>query len=103
MRRACSCLRGAKHCPCLPVPLLQVYVSYGTQGNDSLVQLYGFAEQDNPADEYNLTRMMQVRGACWIKAGGGQPLRCAGKERARRSGADCDGRRQCKEAPWGAL
>ena len=32
----------------------QVYISYGPQGNDSLLQYYGFTEADNPHDTYAL-------------------------------------------------
>lgn len=30
----------------------QVFISYGAQNNDSLLQFYGFVEEDNPADTY---------------------------------------------------
>jgi hypothetical protein len=36
----------------------QVFGSYGSQSNDSLAQYYGFAERDNPADAYVLTRLV---------------------------------------------
>jgi len=32
------------------VCVLQVFVSYGDQSNDSLLQYYGFTEEDNPGD-----------------------------------------------------
>ena len=32
----------------------QVYISYGAQGNDSLLQWYGFCEKGNPHDAYRL-------------------------------------------------
>ncbi|KAG2482134.1 hypothetical protein HYH03_018920 [Edaphochlamys debaryana] len=32
----------------------QVFISYGAQSNDSLMQFYGFSEQDNPKDVYVL-------------------------------------------------
>lgn len=48
-------------CPCqtLTPPLLhaqgeQVFISYGPQGNDSLLQFYGFVEAGNPDDTYRL-------------------------------------------------
>lgn len=37
----------------------QVFVSYGRQSNDSLMQFYGFAEQDNPDDVYVMTNMLK--------------------------------------------
>ena len=30
----------------------QVFISYGKQGNDSLMQFYGFLERENPLDAY---------------------------------------------------
>jgi hypothetical protein len=36
----------------------QVFGSYGSQSNDSLAQYYGFAERENPADAYVLTRLV---------------------------------------------
>lgn len=38
---------------------LQVFVSYGTQSNDSLLQYYAFSESDNPADAYVMTGLLQ--------------------------------------------
>ena len=42
-----------------PAPLLraqgeQVFISYGPQGNDSLLQFYGFVEAGNPHDTYRI-------------------------------------------------
>lgn len=37
----------------------QVYISYGTQNNDSLLQMYGFVEQDNPHDIYVMTSLLK--------------------------------------------
>lgn len=34
----------------------QVYISYGRQSNDRLLQYYGFVEQDNPNDLYDFSR-----------------------------------------------
>ncbi len=30
----------------------QAFITYGRQGNDRLLQFYGFVEADNPADTY---------------------------------------------------
>lgn len=32
----------------------QVFISYGPQGNDSLLQFYGFVEAGNPHDTYRV-------------------------------------------------
>lgn len=37
----------------------QVFVSYGKQSNDSLLQYYGFCEEDNPSDSYVMTNMLK--------------------------------------------
>ena len=37
----------------------QVYISYGAQSNDRLLQFYGCVEADNPADVYVLTNFQQ--------------------------------------------
>lgn len=34
-------------------------MSYGLQSNDSLMQYYGFAEPDNPADAYVMTGLLK--------------------------------------------
>jgi hypothetical protein len=49
--------------PTLPRRCLQVFVSYGLQSNDSLMQFYGFAEAGNPADVYVMTRLLDWVGA----------------------------------------
>ncbi|KXZ50177.1 hypothetical protein GPECTOR_17g814 [Gonium pectorale] len=41
----------------------QVFISYGTQSNDSLMQYYGFAEPNNPADAYVMSDMLRWAGA----------------------------------------
>lgn len=46
-------------------PGQQVFVSYGTQTNDSLMQFYGFAEDNNPQDVYMMTTLM-----AWMADGG---------------------------------
>ncbi|KAF5841378.1 hypothetical protein DUNSADRAFT_13246 [Dunaliella salina] len=38
----------------------QVFVSYGRQTNDSLLQYYGFVEADNPNDCYLMTNMLRL-------------------------------------------
>ena len=35
----------------------QVFISYGPQGNDSLLQFYGFVEAGNPHDTYRVPRL----------------------------------------------
>lgn len=35
----------------------QVFISYGNQGNDHLLQFYGFVEPDNPWDRYTIDRL----------------------------------------------
>lgn len=40
-------------------PDQQVFISYGTQNNDSLLQMYGFVEQDNPYDVYVMTSLLK--------------------------------------------
>ncbi|GBF88574.1 hypothetical protein Rsub_01289 [Raphidocelis subcapitata] len=40
-------------------PGSQVFVSYGTQSNDSLMQYYGFAEPSNPADSYVMVSLLK--------------------------------------------
>jgi hypothetical protein len=37
----------------------QVYVSYGAQANDSLMQYYGFAEPNNPYDVYIMSNLLK--------------------------------------------
>lgn len=37
----------------------QVFISYGQQSNDSLMQYYGFAEVGNPADVYVMTNLLK--------------------------------------------
>ena len=42
----------------------EVFISYGQQSNDRLLQYYGFVEPRNPADTYVMTSMperLQVR------------------------------------------
>eukprot|EP00884_Botryococcus_braunii_P002855 jgi/Botrbrau1/12570/Bobra.0169s0104.1 len=47
----------------------QVFISYGPQGNDSLLQFYSFVETNNPFDDYKVPDLAQrVRGAL-----GGKP------------------------------
>ncbi|GIL58110.1 hypothetical protein Vafri_12963 [Volvox africanus] len=41
----------------------QVFISYGPQSNDSLMQYYGFAEANNPQDVYVMTDMLR-----WVTA-----------------------------------
>ncbi|EFJ50052.1 hypothetical protein VOLCADRAFT_104004 [Volvox carteri f. nagariensis] len=41
----------------------QVFISYGAQSNDSLMQYYGFAEANNPQDVYVMTDMLR-----WLTA-----------------------------------
>ncbi|GLC36601.1 hypothetical protein PLESTB_000254700 [Pleodorina starrii] len=41
----------------------QVFISYGAQSNDSLMQYYGFAEADNPQDVYVMSDMLR-----WLTA-----------------------------------
>jgi hypothetical protein len=36
-----------------------VFISYGAQSNDSLMQYYGFAEANNPQDVYVMTNMLR--------------------------------------------
>lgn len=49
-------------------PGQQVFISYGAQNNDSLMQMYGFAEPDNPYDVYVMTSLLkwleQLQPAC---------------------------------------
>ncbi|KAI8477484.1 MAG: hypothetical protein J3K34DRAFT_453032 [Monoraphidium minutum] len=40
-------------------PGSQVFVSYGRQSNDSLMQYYGFSERDNPDDSYVMTSLLK--------------------------------------------
>jgi hypothetical protein len=40
-------------------PVQQVFISYGTQTNDSLLQMYGFVEADNPHDAYVMTSLLK--------------------------------------------
>jgi hypothetical protein len=40
-------------------PGQQVFISYGTQTNDSLLQMYGFVEADNPHDAYVMTSLLK--------------------------------------------
>eukprot|EP00775_Hariotina_reticulata_P001404 gene1404-1747_t len=40
-------------------PGQQVFISYGAQTNDSLMQMYGFAEVDNPYDVYIMTSLLK--------------------------------------------
>jgi hypothetical protein len=40
-------------------PGQQVFVSYGRQSNDSLLQYYGFSEADNPDDLYVMTSLLK--------------------------------------------
>lgn len=40
-------------------PDQQVFISYGTQNNDSLMQMYGFVEQGNPYDVYVTTSLLK--------------------------------------------
>lgn len=40
-------------------PDQQVYISYGTQNNDSLMQMYGFVEPNNPHDVYVSTSLLK--------------------------------------------
>lgn len=35
----------------------QLYITYGRQGNDRLLQFYGFSEADNPNDTYVIRDM----------------------------------------------
>ena len=35
----------------------QVFISYGPQGNDSLLQFYGFVEAGNPHDTYRVPNL----------------------------------------------
>lgn len=37
----------------------QVFISYGAQNNDSLIQMYGFTEADNPYDVYVMTSLLK--------------------------------------------
>ncbi|WIA22825.1 hypothetical protein OEZ86_009775 [Tetradesmus obliquus] len=41
------------------VPGQQVFISYGSQNNDSLMQMYGFAEPDNPYDVYVMSSLLK--------------------------------------------
>jgi hypothetical protein len=36
-----------------------VFVSYGIQSNDSLMQYYGFSEPSNPADTYVMASLLK--------------------------------------------
>lgn len=45
----------------------QVFISYGAQSNDSLLQFYGFVEVDNPADTYTFGK--DVEGLLGAQAG----------------------------------
>jgi hypothetical protein len=45
---------------------VQAFITYGRQGNDRLLQFYGFVEADNPADTYivcNLDSAIEVTAA----------------------------------------
>ncbi|KAF8066315.1 SETD4 [Scenedesmus sp. PABB004] len=57
----------------------QVFISYGAQTNDSLMQFYGFAEPDNPADVYVMTSLLK-----WLEQL--QPLCQARLDRLNRDG-----------------
>lgn len=37
----------------------QVFISYGPQGNDSLLQFYSFVEASNPFDDYKVPNLAQ--------------------------------------------
>ena len=37
----------------------QAFISYGTHGNDSLLQYFGFVERDNPHDKYTVPDILQ--------------------------------------------
>ena len=38
----------------------QVFITYGQQSNDNLLQYYGFVELKNPADVYVVTNMLHA-------------------------------------------
>ena len=38
----------------------QVFITYGQQSNDKLLQYYGFVESKNPADVYVVTNMLHA-------------------------------------------
>ena len=40
----------------------QAFITYGRQGNDRLLQFYGFVEADNPADTYVVCNLVCYRG-----------------------------------------
>lgn len=44
---------------CWAVQGEQVFISYGTHGNDSLLQYFGFVERDNPHDRYTIPDISQ--------------------------------------------
>lgn len=43
----------------------QVFMSYGSQSNDALLQLYGFVEDRNPADRYVVPNLAAVMAKQW--------------------------------------
>jgi hypothetical protein len=48
-------------------PEAQVFISYGAQSNDSLLQMYGFVEPDNPHDVYTMTTLLKWWvGRLWL-------------------------------------
>ncbi|KAG2428873.1 hypothetical protein HYH02_014196 [Chlamydomonas schloesseri] len=54
----------------------QVFITYGAQSNDSLMQYYGFAELDNPQDTYVISDMLRwVEGFRPVPAARLQALR----------------------------
>ena len=50
-----------------------MFISYGTHGNDSLLQYFGFVERDNPHDAYTIPDISQsdpaAASACGLPEG----------------------------------
>ncbi len=56
---ACANPNPHLHLPLNHAPPQKVFVSYGIQSNDSLMQFYGFAEPSNPADTYVMVSLLK--------------------------------------------
>lgn len=58
-----------------PSPQTQVFISYGTQTNTSLLQYYGFTEQGNPNDAYQFEATLGGQ-SIQVRTGGSRALMC---------------------------
>jgi hypothetical protein len=60
-----------------------VFISYGPQGNDSLLQFYGFVEAGNPHDAHTVPGLRQAAAAagCGLPAASLQALPADAKAR----------------------